>query len=377
MIKIDNELIEKYVKQLGELNSIDKAINYKNVLAIFNNIEKGSLVEELFHSRMMFYTIFLLFRCLYLDGIISFGQNGTVCFKTNNCEIDQVEFNFPHLVDVSYEGKNIKLTREIIEGRDFDPMLEYYQSYDTFDTLKRRFKTMAHFDDIKDKSVIFLGDDELYSVFYALNSEAKRIVVVDIDERILDYIQKINKQYNLNIETYKYDLLEFFPDELCSQFDVFFASGLKDMGGILSFICTGLIALQERKKATGYFIYYEYNQTNSETSYEYQLQEYLIKMNCYIDCMIPSDEVQLPYSAIEKTIELIKWKQEEGLHENYLNEVKEKLKEGNPLSAEPAFPLFALEPIKLARISTTGVPTNLPNRLLKTVRNFKKKNQNF
>lgn len=117
---------------------------------------------------------------------------------------------------------------------------------------------MEKYRDTLDKSVIFIGDDELFSLFYALNGRAKRIAVVDIDDRILKYIRKISERYQLGIETYCVNILEEFPNCLENKFDIFFASGLKDYDGLIAFLLAGLVSLREDKDSTGYIAYYNY-----------------------------------------------------------------------------------------------------------------------
>lgn len=372
MDKVNKELLERYIKELKEINPVDEEITFVNILKVFNLIQEGAEVEELFHSPMMYYSVFILVRKAYLEQLVKF-DNRKIYFTTNDIDLDKADFQFLHLEDAEYSTENIELAKQIIEKRDFDPSLEYYQSYNTFDSLKRRFKVMGHNNDIEGKSVIFLGDDELYSVFYALNANAKEIAVVDIDDRILNYIEELNKEYGLEIKTYKVNLLEGIPKELYNRFDVFFVSGLKDLGGLMVFITTGLVSLKEEGKKSGYFVYYEYENDKLKVPYEHQLQQRLIEMNCYIDTMIPCDEIKLSNDVIDETIKLIETKKELKLQEDYLADIKDALRKDNPLSADPNYPLFSMKPAKLAKISTTGIKTNTPNLILKSLRSFYKK----
>ncbi len=178
----------------------------------------------------------------------------------------------------------------------------------------------------------------------------------------------------MKIKTYKSNLLEGIPQELYNRFDVFFASGLKDLGGLLAFISTGVMSLKEGDKGSGYFVYYEYKNEKFKVPYEHQLQQKLIEMNCYTETMIPCDEIKLSDAVIDKTIRLIESEVELGLQEDYLENVKEGLRKDNPLSADPDYPLYSIKPVKLAKISTTGIKTNVPNLMLKSLKSFYKKN---
>ncbi|KMQ32164.1 bis-aminopropyl spermidine synthase family protein [Bacillus cereus] len=368
--------LKSYVNELKLLIPQDNHITLANVESIMKNISNNVNVETLFHSKMMFFSIFLLVRKLYIEKLISFyKENGKNKIAFNNTEVDyESESGSLHIVSCEAENEKIIKGEAIISARPFEASLEYYQSFDTFDSLKRRLKIMSVFDDMEDKDVIFLGDDELFSVLFALHSKAKRIVVVDIDDRILEHIQEINKEYNLTIETYKCDVLQPLPKELELNFDVFFASGLKHFGGLLAFICSGLTTLKNESEGAGYFSFYEYNKqesSNDEVPFEFKLQEQLIKLNCFVDCIVPCDEIEIPEEIIQRTLTLITGDIGEELTEDYLDFVKSELRKDNPLSADPSFPLFPVKPIKLARIKTNGIKTGLPKRLLKIIKHFK------
>lgn len=375
MNTINMQLIKRYTDELRQKNPLDEYIREDNVLEVFLKIGRNAPLKQIFYSKLMFYTIFLILRRLFLDKLIRFNYDRgneeiTVSFTTDNIMLDGRGFNFPHLVDTNFDDKNIHNAKEIIEMRTFNPSLQYFQSYDTFDSLKRRFKIMAHFDDISNKSIIFLGDDELFSIFYALNSKAARIAVVDVDERITNYIQCVNKKYQLNIETYTCDLLHSFPDDLHSSFDVFFASGLKDLGGLMVFICTGLNALRD-ENGVGYFTFYNYDEAelNGNKNFEYKLQKYLLDMNCYLECIVPCDEIEIDDKTLNRTVELITWARERGLHEDYLTMVKTELRKNNVLAAAPSFPYFPIKPAKLARIRSNGL-TAKPRKMLEVLKKF-------
>lgn len=102
--------------------------------------------------------------------------------------------------------------------------------------------------------------------------------------------------------------------------------------------------------------------------YEYQLQQKLIEMNCYIDSMVPCDEIKLSNEVVDDTIKLLKAKEELKLDTEYLDYIKVELRKNNPLSANPGYPLFSMKPSKLAKITTTGIKTSMPKLVLRSLK---------
>lgn len=87
------------------------------------------------------------------------------------------------------------------------PKRKFDQFYATEETIKERVKLLSNYFDLyKIESIIFLGDDDLTSVFLGLNSTIKKILVLDIDDEILNLIESISKEKKLDIEILKYDL---------------------------------------------------------------------------------------------------------------------------------------------------------------------------
>lgn len=110
-----------------------------------------------------------------------------------------------------------------------EPKRSFDQFYATEETIKKRIELISDYSNLYTiDSIIFLGDDDLTSVFLGLNSIFKKILVLDIDEEILNLIETISKENNLNIKTLKYDLrnpLNIIYEEIkkfCSPNFIFF-----------------------------------------------------------------------------------------------------------------------------------------------------------
>ncbi|MCX7837789.1 MAG: bis-aminopropyl spermidine synthase family protein, partial [candidate division WOR-3 bacterium] len=137
------------------------------------------------------------------------------------------------------------------------------------------------YDDLKDKNIIIIGDDDLLSIALALTKLPKRIVVLDIDKRLVNFLKDIAKKYNFNIEIFEYNISEPFPKKLLKKFDVFSCEPLETYSGLKLFIGRGINAL--KKKGVGYF-----GLTIQEASYpKWQyIQKFINKSNGVITDII-------------------------------------------------------------------------------------------
>ncbi|MEM3587564.1 MAG: bis-aminopropyl spermidine synthase family protein, partial [Candidatus Jordarchaeaceae archaeon] len=154
----------------------------------------------------------------------------------------------------------------------------------------RKFTLMQSFNDIEGKDVIFVGDDDLLSVFTAILGEANRITVLDVDERILKLIYKLSEDNDLNIETLKHDLMLPLPSNLQEKFDTFCTDSSHCLGGILLFVSRGISSLKKQSETAGYFNFQTVDEAPLMSfKIRRRIFEYLInKMKVVISCALPS-----------------------------------------------------------------------------------------
>jgi predicted methyltransferase len=92
----------------------------------------------------------------------------------------------------------------------------------TEETVLGRAVLLGTIPDISHKKLLFLGDNDLTSVAYALLFQAERIMVVDIDSRILRFLEMVAQKEGLPIETFEHDLRKPFPKSEFKRYDVVF-----------------------------------------------------------------------------------------------------------------------------------------------------------
>jgi len=129
---------------------------------------------------------------------------------------------------------------------------EFDQGYVTEETTLHRVAFMWQRGDLEGKEVIFLGDDDLVSVAAALTRAPKRVVALDIDDRLVDFIKEVSDSEGLGIEVVKHDLREPMPEDLVGRFDTFFTDPTESLKGFKAFVERGLLCLKGPGCA-GYF----------------------------------------------------------------------------------------------------------------------------
>ena len=286
--------------KLQKLIPVDKEISIYNILQIFNDINEHAPISNILRSNMMLISVITLLKIIYLEGLTEIKDN-YFCWK--NIKVNSTP-KFLNILDPEMFYKNEEVSKNIFNNRAAIPNLNYFQSFNTYSSLIRRFNLMRQFGDISVKKIVFIGDDELFSVFYALNALSyKEILVLDIDEKILNEIDYYSNMYNLKIKTKKFDV--FLDSYNESDYDVFFASGLKKLAGLLMFIFWGSKFLSKNGDNTGYFTYYPYSEqiekiTLQQNEYNYNLQKSLIQYGFLIEHLSTCDEISISNALVLK-----------------------------------------------------------------------------
>lgn len=170
--------------------------------------------------------------------------------------------------------KRISLTRPA-------PKLDYFQGYMVAQDVVSRVALMHYYGDLEGKSIVMIGDDDLLSVALALTRLPSRILVLDVDARLGEFLEKINREYDFYIDFMHYDVAEPLPGDLKGSFDVFSSEPLETLSGLKAFIGRGVACLKEN--GAGYF-----GLTHYEASLKKWLaiQRLLSRMNCVLTDLI-------------------------------------------------------------------------------------------
>ena len=133
--------------------------------------------------------------------------------------------------------------REIAADRP-EAIQDYDQGYVTEESTLYRIAFMWSRGDLAGKELLVLGDDDLVSLAAALTGVPKRVVMLDIDERLVEFVQEVAGREGLQVEALRHDLREPLPEELVSAFDTFFCDPTESLRGFLAFAGRGISALR-------------------------------------------------------------------------------------------------------------------------------------
>jgi hypothetical protein len=122
--------------------------------------------------------------------------------------------------------------------------------------MARRVAFLMEEDDVDGKDLLFVGDDDFCSTLVCTVAKPRRVVVVDIDERILETLSEQARIHGWPLEVYPYDLDRYvdegMPAELDSSFDVFVTDPPYSLTGMILFCAFGMNALRDQPGAIGY-----------------------------------------------------------------------------------------------------------------------------
>lgn len=159
---------------------------------------------------------------------------------------------FSLLEDEKYR-KNLKFLNTIQKLKPL-PLRDFDQFTATIETTAKRASLLNFFADIREKRILFLGDDDFSSIATANYNMVKEITVLDIDERILESIRKISIQEKLEIEVIKYDVRKKLPKTLSGKYDIVFTDPPYTLEGIKLFTSRAIEALNHKNQSARLYI---------------------------------------------------------------------------------------------------------------------------
>jgi len=132
------------------------------------------------------------------------------------------------------------------------PLRKFDQGYVTPNSTLSRFALAYERGDIVGKDIIILGDDDLISIVLGLSRLPRKITVVEIDERLTDFICKTGKKEGFEVEVKSLDLRHPMPKGYLGNYDSFFTDPPETIKAADAFIGRGISTLRGPGSA-GYF----------------------------------------------------------------------------------------------------------------------------
>ncbi len=127
------------------------------------------------------------------------------------------------------------------------------QSFATSKTSILRVLTMGNNYDLFYGNYALIGDSDLTCISLTLFLHpSSRIVVFDIDPKLREIINLVNKELNCKIEFVEHDLRKNIPEEFQNKFDCFLTDPPYTVDGVKLFVSRGIQMLSSKRNGTFY-----------------------------------------------------------------------------------------------------------------------------
>jgi len=285
---------------------------------IFENYEKKSFfyflkeVKDIIYSKNIYN--FILKNSTedwYLYNLLLFLEQEKVISIKKNGKISLLE---KKLFDLLPQSKNQNQIKEIIEKKlktklslkestaslfKISPSFEYDQLPISISSALFLVEKILEYLPLN-KTFLFVGDDDLISVFLGLTDSRIESVVIDIDAKLLTRIKKFAQKYRLKIKTKRVNLLKTI--RLKKKFCGFLTNPVYTLKGVKKFLDFGLSQMGK----DGGFIFLVVGDEAIGNRFLF-LEEFLWKKNLIIEEVIKKKIFypKAPFSKQEKLLEKI------------------------------------------------------------------------
>lgn len=212
--------------------------------------------------------------------------------STNAVEWIQERMGLSYSIDFLEDfisNSSLKVSKKYLEF--FDPIIKYLnkrpppeykydQSRSTPETVIKRVLLMLEKGDVEGKKIAILGDDDGVSIVLGFLKCAKEILVIDIDSRILDFINNFVHDKNLTdvLNTQLWDIRTSFPKKWQKSFDTFETDPPYTIAGFKVFLDQALTLLNPNEGGRGYVSF------GAKTPHEtWTCQQYLLEAGFAIE----------------------------------------------------------------------------------------------
>ena len=176
--------------------------------------------------------------------------------------------------------------KEIIKDRPV-AIPEFDQGVVTIETIRNRINFIYYKGDLENKNIVLIGDDDLTSIALALTNLPEKILVLEADQRLVDYINNKSKSLGLdNLKAVTYNVEWPVDKNLRNSFDVFLSDPVETIQGITLFISRGCSLLKENG-----VVYFGLTHLEASLKKWYKIHKNLYEMNLVITDII--DKFQL------------------------------------------------------------------------------------
>ncbi|MBK3631382.1 bis-aminopropyl spermidine synthase family protein [Streptomyces sp. MBT97] len=352
----------------------DPRATVRAVAQVVRRARGGGRLDDIVRGPMTVNSGLWVLSRLHRDGTAPIDPVGTVR-RLAGTPSTRDDDGAPGLVDLTLADGLVDwdVLSEVLARRTYAPDPELHQSFDTFASLRRRLAVMDYYDDLHGRTVLQLGDDEMFGVAIGLADGVRHVHVADTDERVLRSIGDEADRLALPLTTHAVDVRHARPE--LTDVDTFFVSGLKDPGGLFLFVATALSTVPGAG-AVGYvsFDLDVYRADGAPGQDEEPAQREILRMfdrlDCTVTALLPGDDGLLDDSVLADLGAATREAARRAASPTELGAWLRSLLARRPAGADllryqPGFPHAQLRPISLARVETGPASRRLASRYLR------------
>ena len=211
------------------------------------------------------------------------GKN--LCKKLDIVPQDLPIVDFPIKIDNNLLKKFKKIRKEVFPKTEFDQLQILPEG------VIKKIEVMKMYNDLKGKRIICLGDDDMVGVALPLTRLPKDITILDIDERVIKYENKILEEFGYKKSAFFCNLLKPLPNKFIGKYDVFITEPPDTLEGNTLFFSRGVESL----KKEGGVGYLGVSQNDFKRTDYLKLEKNILKMNIFISAIFPKFEFYETY----------------------------------------------------------------------------------
>ncbi|MBT9169456.1 MAG: N(4)-bis(aminopropyl)spermidine synthase [Syntrophomonadaceae bacterium] len=179
----------------------------------------------------------------------------------------------PDICEIKIDKKLLKNYKNFRRNKVFEKE-EFDQLQLSEEGVLKKIEVMRRFDDLKDKKIICLGDDDLVGIALALTKEPKEIMILDIDKEIIDYENNVLEKLGYKKSAFLCDFLKPIPQRFRGKYDVFITEPPDTVKGITLFFSRGIECLSKK----GGIAYLGVSKTDLDENDFLKIEENILKM---------------------------------------------------------------------------------------------------
>ncbi|NHJ49863.1 MAG: putative methyltransferase [Asgard group archaeon] len=180
------------------------------------------------------------------------------------------------------------------------PLTNIDQAFGKPITALRRALLMVQNGDIENRNILLLGDDDFTSLAISLLVKNAKITVIDIDQRLLDIIQKISVDDNYRIKCIQMDLRNEIPDDIRDSFDTILTDPPYTKIALKLFLSRAVQAIRKEKNKKIYLAF-----AHREPNEVKLIQEIILEHGLIIQQILPGFNLYEGAELIGNTSQLM------------------------------------------------------------------------